>query len=101
MSHKRKHFVGNVVTLCEIEDQANFCRVVSRGVFPDSHRARLWADAEIQSRRLQAIRKFGDDFDEALFGLKAEFQDIEFDPARPALATERPGNDHIHSQEAR
>lgn len=82
---KRQHFVGNIVTLCVVEDQANFSVVVKRHVFPDSHRARLWADSFITNRRLKAIRKYGDDFDEAYFGYVASFYDLEFDPAREPI----------------
>lgn len=83
---KRQHFIGNIVTLCEIEDRANFNYVVRRHVFPDSHRARVWSDSFIADQRLKAIRKYGDDFQEALFGLAANFYDLEFDPARVILS---------------
>jgi hypothetical protein len=81
---KRNHFVS----LCEIEDRANFNYVVARAVFPESHRARLWADAYIANRRLKAIRKYGADFQEALFGLEPTFRDLEFDPAREPVDVE-------------
>jgi len=82
MSKARTHYVGNVVVLCEIEDRAAFNQVVRRSVFPHQHAARLWAEAYIANRRLAAIRKYKDDFQEALFGLEPNFTVCDFDPIR-------------------
>lgn len=82
---RRKHYVGNVICLCEVEDLADFSKVVARKAFTHSHAARLWADSWIAARRLEAIRKHGNDFQEALFGLQAHYRDIDFDPPRETL----------------
>lgn len=70
------------ICLCEIEDLADFSKVVSRKAFIDYNSARLWADSFIANRRLEAIRKYGAEFREAYFGLEARFRDIDFDPPR-------------------
>lgn len=82
MSKSRTHYVGNVVVLCEIEDRAAFNQVVRRSVFPEQHAARLWAEAFIAKKRLQAIRKYGNDFQEELFGLEPNYTVCDFNPIR-------------------
>lgn len=78
--HHRAHLVSKIIILVEIEDKSNFCEVVARAAFNNQHLARLWADAEIARRRLQAIRKYGNDFD-----FDYHLKEVEFDPARPSL----------------
>jgi hypothetical protein len=76
------------VILCEIEDRAAFNQVVRRSVFPHQRAARLWAEAFIENRRLKAIRKYGHDFQEGLFGLEPNYTECDFDPIREPLDAE-------------